>query len=125
MAIRSLTSGGFAAAGTRTNFLSALIVHPIRPLSIVIQYDGATLGDSFNVFLTKSDVPIDLPQPGDESALDIRDFSLTITAATIIPIPLFIRETVTRNHRLGFSFNNTGTAARNVLATLIYEDKSF
>lgn len=124
MAIKAVQAGGTAAAGARTNFLSPEVLEPARLLNVVIMWSGATAGDSFRVFLTRSSSPVDAPQPGDPSAFEALDITQAVTATSAVVIPLMKARLIQPPFRLALSYNNTGASAVTVTATLYYDTEA-
>jgi len=120
MALRTKVLQGSVAASSRGNFLSDQILRPHRPIAVLLWTDTHEIGSTYTVFLTRSDTPIDRPQPGDPIAFEI--INMQTPGANPITIPLTSTETFEPPLRLALSFFNNAASDANVMAIYFYEE---
>lgn len=124
MAVKAVTVGGTAAAGQRTNFVSAEVKSKARILAVVVSWSGAAPDDTFNVFTTRSAIPISEPQPGDPPVIEAMNIRPIVTGGAALAIPIQQVRLIEPPFRVALSYNNTdATNERQVAVTLWYDDQ--
>jgi len=124
MAVRAVTAGGTAAAGTTTNFLSDEVKTRARILAIVVSWSGAAADDTFSVFTTRSPQPVSEPQPGDPPVVSALKMRPIVTGGAVMAIPVQLARLVEPPFRIALSYTNTdNTNDRTVQVTMWYDDQ--
>ena len=120
MAIKAVSVTGSVAATSRGNFLSPPILTRHRPVAAMLWTSLSATGSKYSIFLTRSEVAVDIPQVGDPPVFQILDVQTPGTNLVIIPFA--VQTIVEPPIRFNFSFYNAATSAATVVATYVFEE---
>jgi hypothetical protein len=120
MAIKAVSLTGTVAASSRGNFLSPQILTRHRPIAAMLWTSTSAIGSRYSIFLTRSEVAVDVPQAGDPSEFQILD--VPTPGTNLVIIPFAVQTIVEPPVRFNFSFYNAATSEATVVATYVYEE---
>ncbi|MEM4014663.1 hypothetical protein [Desulfurococcus sp.] len=118
--VKSINLTGSVAAGETGSFLSPPVLTRHRPIFVAFWASGSETGSWFSIFLTKSPVPVEMPQPGDPPV--IFAMRTQFFGTNVVSIPLAVTDVIEEGTRVALVVNNASTGTITVTMLYLYQE---